>query len=197
MKKTEFLEELRKALIGFPKEEVDGRIAFFAEMIDDRIEDAMSEDDAVKDIGTVEEITKQIISEIPLSKLVKQKIKSNSHSALSVTLISFGAVVWLPVLISLLASAFAIYVSLLSIVISLWACVAALGVCGVGGVLLSPVLPFLGQGNTALLILSASLLSLGTAVFIFFASVHLTRLTLRLGAWCLYAIKRCFAKNRE
>ena len=48
MNKTEFLDALRHALGKLPSYEVEQSIAFYAEMIDDRIEDGMSEQEAVR-----------------------------------------------------------------------------------------------------------------------------------------------------
>ncbi len=42
-------------------------------MIDDRVEEGLTEEEAISEIGTVNEILSQIIEEIPLSKLVKEK----------------------------------------------------------------------------------------------------------------------------
>ena len=48
MRKTEFLERLRAALNALPEEEAKKTIAYYAEMIDDRIEDGMSEEEAIR-----------------------------------------------------------------------------------------------------------------------------------------------------
>lgn len=39
MKKEEFLAELRSKLSGLPKEDIDNRIEFYNEMIEDRIDE--------------------------------------------------------------------------------------------------------------------------------------------------------------
>ena len=52
MNKTEFLDALRHALGKLPSYEVEQSIAFYAEMIDDRIEDGMSEQEAVAALGS-------------------------------------------------------------------------------------------------------------------------------------------------
>ena len=46
MRKAEFLRELEKRLQGLPKDEIDSRLAFYSEMIDDRIEDGKTEEEA-------------------------------------------------------------------------------------------------------------------------------------------------------
>ena len=62
MNKTEFLDALRHALGKLPSYEVEQSIAFYAEMIDDRIEDGMSEQEAVAALGSVHAIAAQIVA---------------------------------------------------------------------------------------------------------------------------------------
>ena len=47
MSKTEFLTELKKALEGLPEEDIEKSLEYYSEMIDDRIEDGLSEEEAV------------------------------------------------------------------------------------------------------------------------------------------------------
>ena len=51
MNKQEFIVALCDRLVGLPEQEVEDRIGFYCEMIDDRIEDGLSEEDAVAAIG--------------------------------------------------------------------------------------------------------------------------------------------------
>ena len=55
MTKKEFLAKGRKALSHLPKEELEERLAFYGEMIDDRMEEGLSETDAVMQILKSEE----------------------------------------------------------------------------------------------------------------------------------------------
>ena len=48
MSKNEFLYKLKKKLRGVPKNELEERLNFYSEMIDDRIEDGMDEKEAIK-----------------------------------------------------------------------------------------------------------------------------------------------------
>ena len=75
MTKSEFLDALRKRLSGLPEKEVESRLNFYSEMIDDRVEDGALEPAAVWHLGDVDEIASEIIADIPLKKLVKNKIK--------------------------------------------------------------------------------------------------------------------------
>ena len=75
MTKQEFTEQLRAKLQGLPEAELEERLLFYSEMIDDRIEEGESESEAISAIGNIDEIAEQILSDIPLTKLVKEKVK--------------------------------------------------------------------------------------------------------------------------
>ena len=55
MTKLDFLFALQSRLEGLPKDEVRERIGFYAEMIEDRMEEGMPEEAAVAAVGSVEE----------------------------------------------------------------------------------------------------------------------------------------------
>ena len=79
MNKKEFLDELRVGLAGLPESDLEERLNFYEEMIDDRIDEGLTEEEAIAGLGTVEQIIDQIAEETPLSKLVKKKIKKRNH----------------------------------------------------------------------------------------------------------------------
>ena len=64
MTKQEFSDALRKALTNLPPEDLERSIDFYQEMIDDRMEDGISEEEAVAAIGSVAEVSQQILAEI-------------------------------------------------------------------------------------------------------------------------------------
>ena len=74
MTKLRFLLLLQDRLSGLPQDDVEERLNFYSEMIDDRIEDGLSGEEAVAEIGLVEEIVAQIKADIPLSKFMKEKM---------------------------------------------------------------------------------------------------------------------------
>ena len=74
MTKQEFLKKIEKGIKSLPQKEINKHLQFYSEMIDDRIEEGQTEEEAIKDIGTVEEVAKQIINEIPLFKIIKHKL---------------------------------------------------------------------------------------------------------------------------
>lgn len=54
MQKTEFLDRLRAALADLPAEELEKTLGYYAEMIEDRMEDGMDEEAAVAAMGDPE-----------------------------------------------------------------------------------------------------------------------------------------------
>ena len=75
MDKLNFLMALEEALSQLPEEDRRASIEYYTEIIDDRMEEGMSEADAVASLGSVEKIAEQILMDMPLGKLVKSKVK--------------------------------------------------------------------------------------------------------------------------
>ena len=99
MDKQEFISKLRAKLFGLPQKELEERLSFYSEMIDDRIEEGLSEETAVKELGAVYEGEWQIIAEIPLSKLVKERIKPKRALNVWDVLLAIGSPIWLSLMI--------------------------------------------------------------------------------------------------
>lgn len=128
MNKQEFLARLRQGLEGFPRAEVEERIEFYSEMIDDRIEEGKSEELAVAEMGPVDNVIRQIISEIPIQKIVRSRIipKKKMSSLKIILLWIFGFPIWLPILIIGVVFFLVSYILLWSFVFCLGAVTVAL-----------------------------------------------------------------------
>ena len=176
MTKWEFLEALEKKLEGCPEREVEERICFYSESIDDRIEEGISEEEAVAQIGTVDEIAKQIIADIPFTKIVKNKMSSKGKwKAGEITLLVLGAPIWLSLLIAFFAVIFSLYAVAWSVVISLWAVFVSFVACGVAGVLGLILFLVTGAASMGVLVFGGGLVCAGLAVFMFFVCKWLTK----------------------
>ena len=127
MTKQEFLSALQDGLRGLPQSDIDERVSFYAEMIDDRVEDGLSDEEAVTAIGSVEEIVAQIVADTPLTRLVSVKIKPNRRlSPVEIVLLVLGSPVWLSLLIAIVAVALSLCVVIWSVVVPM---TYKLGVC--------------------------------------------------------------------
>ena len=115
MTKIKFLLELHEKLSGLPQDEVEERLNFYSEMIEDRIEEGLLEEEAVAAVGSVDEIAAQIIADIPLVKIAKEKMKPKRQlKAWEIVLLVLGSPIWF----SLIVAAFSV---ILSLYVLLWA----------------------------------------------------------------------------
>jgi len=167
MNKQEFIIRLQEELRGLPQTDVAERIGFYSEMIDDRVEDGLSEEDAVAGIGTVEEIAEHIVSDISLPRLVRERVKPKRRlQAWEIVLLALGSPVWFSLIIAALAVLFAVYVTIWAVIVCLWAVVAALavstlasGAVGILSVLRGAVIPGLAMISAAVAMAGFTILS--------------------------------------
>ncbi len=198
MTKIEFLTELEKQLCGLPSEDIQKSLDFYSEMIDDRIEDGVAEEKAVSQIGDIEEITKQILSDISITKLVKQKIKPKHRmGAGEIILLILGSPVWLSLVLALLAVIFSIYVVLWSVIISLWAVFASIVGCAFGVTMTGAVLAFNGNGFIGVAMIGSGVVCAGLSIFMFYGCKAATMGIVLLTKKIALGIKSCFIKKEE
>ena len=75
MTKQEYLSAIRGKIRKMPADDINKFMDYYSEMIDDRMEDGLSEEDAVADMDAPDDVVDQILADMPLTKLVKEKIK--------------------------------------------------------------------------------------------------------------------------
>ena len=196
MNKTEFLAALRRALGKLPSYEVEQSLAFYAEMIDDRMEDGSTEAEAVAALGTVEAIAVQIIAETPPIPKAIAKADTGSRSLNTVLLIVFSPI-WVPIAFGLALSALMVYLSIWGVIVSLWAVVAVLLLCGPIGLAALAFCLSMGYPHAGFWTLGLCLSCTGLGMFAWFgvlaASKGLIGLTHRFARW----LKSLFTKQRS
>lgn len=196
MTKLEFLQILEKKLSALPKSDVDERLSFYNEMIDDKIEEGDLEENSVSSLGEINDIVAQIISETPLVKLAKQKIKPKRKlSGLELTLIICGSPIWFTLLISLFAVVISLYATIWAVIVSLWSVVLALGLGGVGSIVLTIINLCLGNAMQSVMFLSLIFICLGLAIFGYFVCKFLTISTIKLTKNCILKLKNKLASK--
>jgi uncharacterized membrane protein len=172
MNKTEFLLSLEKKLVALPQSEIEVTQGFYSEMIDDRIEDGMNEENAVAAIGDLDTIVQNTLLELPLPTLMKAKIQPKAGLKLwEIVLIVLGFPLWFPLVVAFFVVILAVYVSIWAVIISLYASVAAFAVSGVAGII---SLLFAQSFPAGLLMFGLSLISIGISVLAFFGVTTLS-----------------------
>ncbi len=198
MSKREFLTQLRKGLSGLPQDDIEERLTFYSEMIEDQMEEGLSEEEAVSAVGSIDEIVTQVVAETPLAKIAKERIKSKRQlSAGEIVLLALGSPIWLSLGIAAFAVILSLYISLWAVIISLWAVFASFAVCSIGGVLACVIFSVGGNGASGLAMLSAGIVCAGLAIFMFYGCKAATKGTLILTKKIAIWTKNRFIKKEE
>ena len=116
-----------------PQEDIEERLAFYSEMVDDRMEEGYLEEETVDAIGPVEEISAHIVADVPLTKIVKEKVTADRRLNAWAIVLLLGAPVWLSLLIAAAAVMFSLYVSVWTVIIALWAVAVSVAVSAAAG----------------------------------------------------------------
>ncbi len=198
MTKQEFIDALAQKLSRLPREDAEERTRFYLEMIDDRMEEGLSEGEAVAAAGPIDTIYSQIVAQVPLYRIIKDKIKPKRRlKGWEIALISTTSLIWVPLVISLFAVVIALYASLWAAVASLWAAFAALAVCVPAG--LVGCIAAMIDANMALgcLFIGASLVTAGLAILAFFGCKWATVGSAILMKKSVLAIKKLMIKREK
>ena len=171
MNKFDFLTHLRAKLWSIPKEDAERSVEFYSEMIDDRTEEGLSEEEAVAAIGDLDEIVRGIVGDAPAAVPMAEEAPKprKNRKAWEIVLLILGSPVWVSLLIAAAAVIFSVWISLWSVVISLYAAAVALGAAAVGCILGSFFMFTDGPG-VILVTLGAALVCAGLCILIFLLS---------------------------
>ena len=189
MGKQEFLSLLKNGLQGLPQKEIEEHLSFYGEMIDDRMEEGLSEAEAVSQIGTVNDVILQILEETSLTKLVKEKVKPKR--ALKAFLIA-GSPVWLALLIALAAVILAGYIVIWSTLVALFAVTVSVGVCSFIGTSVPGIFIIKGYWSAALATFGAGFFCSGVSIALSFGLKSAAKGVVKLTKKLTLGIKSLF-----
>ena len=181
MRKQEFIAVLRKKLSVLPRRDAEERIAFYSEMIDDRIEEGLLEEEAVNAVGSIDEIAEQILKETPIKKETAEKKSAGGWKVLFLVL---GSPIWLSLIVAVVAVAVSLYAVVWAVAVSLWAVFVSLVAVGAVGPIMGIVHLCMGHGTAGFVALGAGLVCAGLAVFAYSGCLATTKATLLLTKTC-------------
>lgn len=196
MTKLQFLFALRDALAELPRDELEQRLHFYSEMIEDRMEEGLSEEEAVSAVGSVEEILLQLVGETSPAILPKNRAKSSKRmKAWEVVLLVLGSPLWLSLLLAAFAVVFSLYVSFCAVTISLWAVFVAVLACALGGVAAGVIFACNHNVLAGIAMVGAGIFCIGLSIFLFYGCKAATKGALLLPKQLVLWIKSCFTKK--
>ena len=182
MTKHKFLVSLKDRLSGLSKEAVEERLNFYREMIEDRMEEGLSEEDAVAETGSVDEIAAQIAADLSPATASKRRM-----NAWEIVFLLLGSPLWLSLLIAAFAVLLSLYASLWAVIVSLWAVFGSLAVCSMSCLAAGIIFACTGSSLTGLAATGAGCVCAGLAIFMLFGCRAATKgaalLTKSMAAW--------------
>ena len=200
MTRQEFLSELERALDKLPHAEVEQALAFYDEAISDRMEDGLSEAEAVADLGPVDEIAAQIAAETPPIPRAIARANTGSRT-LNIVLLAVFSPIWIPIVLALAAAALAVYVAIWAVIAALWAVDAVLVLMPFAG--LAALASTLGGGMPlpGVFVFGLSLVSSGFGLVasfaVFWASNLLFQATRTFARWIASLFVRVSGKDDD
>lgn len=197
MNKQEFLKALSDRLQGIPKEDREKSLEYYSEMIDDRTEDGLTEEQAVKAMGNVNEIADKIINDTPIEKLIRKKVTPERKlSALEIVLLTIGFPIWFPIGISLIAVAFALYLVLWVLILCIYIIAFAFAVSGIASIIALFMSIWSGQILWGLFLLGCGMVLLGLAIPILIEALRVTFGCISLTGKLFKKLKSSLAKRK-
>ena len=197
MTKADFLRLLERALMQLSEEERRKNLEYYSELLDDMMEEGMTEAEATARLGSPNQIAQSILQEMPLGKLVTTRMKPKSGwTPLAIVLAVVGSPVWVPLLLAGVAVMLAVFVSIWALGFAAVAVVLALAVA----VVAAPIIAIRTAVLTlplGLMLLGAGLVLLGLCVMGGLMAVELCKLLWQLTVWLAHKIKGLFIRKEE
>lgn len=198
MNKEQFISSIRDSIADLPQNDINKSLDYYGEMIDDYIDDGLTEEQAVEAMGTVEEIVSQILMDTPLQKLVKAKVSpARSLKIWEIILLIVGSPIWISLLLAVFAVCLSLYIVIWSVVIVLYAINFSFAASGLACIVGSALLVFTGNHIQAVLFLGIGLFFIGAAILLFFTFNKVTSGVVKFSKFIVVKIKSLFIRKGD
>ena len=208
MTKEQFLSELQNRLSFLPSSEVAPFISYYREMIEDRMEEGMSEADAVAGRGDIGRIVEVIQYEMPVTSLVVSSVREKTSEAkakaesrwpawgkgLVIALLIIGSPIWVSLLIAGLGLLVGLLVAKLAIIVAVAAVVLAMAVGSVAALVIGCVNLF-SQPAAGIALIGAGLLGVGLTILAYLLAVIIIKGIIQLIKLLFHWLKGLFVKK--
>ena len=189
MKKLEFINELGAQLQALPPEEIRPLLDYYMEIVADRMEDGMTEEEAVTSLGPIPELAEKILAEqpqpeqtsVPAPTLESVSPKKHRWSGSAIALAIVLSPLWLAALCVLIGVEITVWVTLGALVVS----AGSMILVGISGSILS-LIPMFNpvSGFARIFVCGCCLLCAGIGALLLPLSIWLIRLLARFHLFC-------------
>lgn len=198
MTKNEFMSAVSERLSGLPQDDIDKALEYFSEMIDEHIEDGLSEEEAVSKIGSIDDAVSSIPGDIPVPKIIKTKVKKDrSLKTWELVLLIVGSPLWVSLLLASLAVLISFCIAVWAIVIAFYIVTLALALTSVVCIAAGFILIFVSQTPKGLFAISAGAICAGLAILFFLLSNLVAKGIVKLIRKIISAIKLLFKRKEK
>ena len=167
MTKIEYLAKLKRALRSVKSEERNKSLAYFSEVIDDRMEDGIPEEAAVNELESIEAAASRIIAEAQEQGQLRPK-----RSVWELILIVLGFPLWFPLLLTVAIVVFVMYALVWILIGVLFVSCASLSIGGTASIF---ALFFSGSFTAAFTCLGVGLICVGLSIALFVPSIFIAK----------------------
>ncbi len=158
MTKNEFTEELKSRINHLPKSERKKLLQYYYEMISERMEEGMTEAQAIDALGNLDEL----FAEFPPAK--KEPKKGIKLRAWHIIMLIIGAPLWIPLIAVMLCLVLAFYIVIWALVICFYVVFVALAASGFAITMASFISIFYGGAPYFFLLFGAGAVVSGFAI---------------------------------
>ena len=167
MNKKEYLDSIRSKLTGLPEKDINSAIEYYEEAIEDRIEDGLTEEQAIKAVGSPEEIAEKILMDSSIPKLISAKAKpQRTLKGWEIALIIVTAPFWIILLAFLLIMFLWVLAVLFCMIIAIICVIFGFIVGSLGGAVATIAQLFNGGGASSLAMLGMCIMGLGIGILL-------------------------------
>ncbi len=179
MNRQELIAQLKIRLASLPQTEIDKTIAYYDEMIQDRIEDGMTEEEAVSGLGSIDNIVENCMMDVSIPALMMNRIsdskKNSKNKGLWTFLVILGSPVWLPLLLAGAAVLITVYISAWSVIIALYATLFGFAAGSVAGLFVGIVRCCLDPFYIGTMCIGAAFMCAALALFLYQPVKYMTK----------------------
>lgn len=209
MTKSDFLDLLREKISRLPEWEAAKTVVYYSEMIDDRIEDGMSEEEAVAALGSIDGIVSEVCAGIGaesdgqaepedgeaapqaqtevLQETAEGKRAKRKLTPAKIAIVAVTSPVWIALAAAAAVTVIALYIAVLAVlwsaVVSLFAVTVSFLACGPAAGTVSGVRFFAGSAGAGLFYAGAGLFLEGLGLLLIRPALRFARLSAKISRW--------------
>ncbi len=189
MTRDQFLDGLRQELHGLPRQEIEQTVHYYFEIIADRIEEGMTEEQAVAKMEPMHVIARRVLSDFKGNGVPARKM-----SVFLITMLILGFPLWFPLLITGAAMMVVALTLIWVFVLTIWATCLGLFSGGMAAIItlltggFHSGMPFIGQ-------VGLGMAAMGLSIFLFYAAKGAIPLAMGATVSMVSWIKRAFVRR--